>query len=48
MYNVAAVGAAAAGLVNPLVAAVLMPLSSGAVLWRASRVEPLVRRQETV
>ncbi|MBT8402573.1 MAG: cadmium-translocating P-type ATPase, partial [Gemmatimonadetes bacterium] len=28
-YNVTAVGAAAAGLVNPLVAAVLMPLSSG-------------------
>lgn len=37
-YNVAAVGAAAAGLVNPLVAAVLMPLSSALVVWGASRV----------
>lgn len=37
-YNVAAVGAAAAGWVNPLVAAVLMPLSSAMVVWGASRV----------
>ncbi|MEQ8331310.1 MAG: heavy metal translocating P-type ATPase metal-binding domain-containing protein [Longimicrobiales bacterium] len=43
-YNVLAVSAAAAGLVNPLVAAVLMPLSSAMVLWGASRVEPRVRR----
>ncbi len=43
-YNVAAVGAAAAGLINPLVAAVLMPLSSLWVVWGATRVEPLVRR----
>jgi len=39
VYNVTAVSAAAAGLVNPLVAAVLMPLSSGMVVWGASRVE---------
>jgi Cu2+-exporting ATPase len=45
-YNVLAVGAAAAGLVNPLVAAVLMPLSSGVVIWGASRVEASVRRSE--
>jgi Cu2+-exporting ATPase len=46
IYNVLAVGAAAAGLVNPLVAAVLMPLSSGMVIWNASRVERRVRREE--
>jgi len=45
-YNVLAVGAAAAGWVNPLVAAVLMPLSSGMVLWGSSRVEVAVRRAE--
>jgi Cu2+-exporting ATPase len=44
-YNILAVGAAAAGLVNPLVAAVLMPLSSALVIWGASRVEAAVRRQ---
>ena len=44
VYNVVAVGAAAAGLVNPLVAAVLMPLSSAMVIWGASRVEVKVRR----
>ena len=44
LYNVFAVTAAAAGLVNPLVAAVLMPLSSVLVLWGASRVEVAVRR----
>ena len=38
-YNALAVMVAAAGLVNPLVAAVLMPLSSGMVIWGASRVE---------
>ena len=43
-YNVAAVTLAASGLVNPLIAAVLMPLSSGMVLWSASRVEKAVRR----
>ncbi len=43
-YNVVAVGAAAAGYVNPLVAAVLMPLSSAMVIWGASRVEAKVRR----
>jgi Cu2+-exporting ATPase len=43
-YNVTAVTAAAAGWVNPLVAAVLMPLSSAMVVWGASRVEAAVRR----
>jgi Cu2+-exporting ATPase len=46
VYNVLAVSAAAAGLVNPLVAAVLMPLSSGMVIAGASRVERRVRRLE--
>ncbi|HEY0994807.1 MAG TPA: heavy metal translocating P-type ATPase [Gemmatimonadaceae bacterium] len=45
-YNVGAVALAAAGLVNPLVAALLMPLSSSAVIWGAARVEALVRREE--
>jgi Cu+-exporting ATPase len=44
-YNITAVGAAAAGLVNPLVAAVLMPLSSAMVIWGASRVEAAVVRE---
>jgi Cu2+-exporting ATPase len=46
VYNVLAVGAAAAGWVNPLVAAVLMPLSSGMVIWTAARVERQVQREE--
>jgi P-type Cu2+ transporter len=46
VYNVTAVGAAAAGLVNPLVAALLMPLSSALVVWGSSRVEARVRRAE--
>jgi Cu2+-exporting ATPase len=46
VYNVTAVAAAAAGFVNPLVAAVLMPLSSALVVWGSSRVEPAVRRSE--
>ncbi|MFQ5536886.1 MAG: heavy metal translocating P-type ATPase [Gemmatimonadota bacterium] len=46
VYNVTAVSAAAAGLVNPLVAAVLMPISSALVVWGASRVEARVRRWE--
>lgn len=45
-YNVLSVVAAAAGWVNPLVAAILMPLSSGLVIWNASRVEALVRKEE--
>jgi len=45
-YNLISVAAAAAGLVNPLVAAVLMPLSSISVIWNAMRVEPAVRRAE--
>ncbi len=43
-YNILSVGAAAAGLVNPLVAAILMPVSSAVVIWNASRVERLVQR----
>ncbi len=46
VYNVLAVSAAALGLVNPLVAAILMPLSSGMVIWNAARVERRVRREE--
>jgi Cu+-exporting ATPase len=46
VYNVVAVTAAAAGWVNPLVAAVLMPISSAMVIWGASRVESAVRRAE--
>jgi P-type E1-E2 ATPase len=38
LYNAGAVTAAATGLVSPLVAAVLMPLSSIAVLANASRL----------
>jgi Cu2+-exporting ATPase len=43
-YNILAVSAAAIGWVNPLVAAILMPLSSAMVIWGASRVEVRVRR----
>lgn len=39
VYNILAVTAALAGLVNPLVAAVLMPFSSALVIFGASRVE---------
>jgi cation transport ATPase len=46
IYNALAVTAAAAGWVNPLVAAILMPLSSALVIWGASRVEVSVRRAE--
>jgi Cu2+-exporting ATPase len=46
VYNVVAVAAAAVGWVNPLVAAVLMPLSSGMVVWTSSRVETAVGRGE--
>ena len=38
-YNIVAVGAAAAGLINPLVAAILMPASSALVIWGSSRIE---------
>jgi cation transport ATPase len=41
-YNVAAVTLAAAGFVNPLVAVILMPISSGVVIWGAFRVEQAV------
>ena len=46
IYNVTAVGAAALGFVNPLVAAVLMPLSSGMVMWTAAGIERRMRRGE--
>jgi P-type Cu2+ transporter len=46
VYNVAAVAAAAAGLINPLIAAVLMPLSSGIVIYGAYRVERMVEAEE--
>ena len=45
-YNALAVLAAACGLVNPLVAALLMPLSSAMVLWGALGVERRVAREE--
>lgn len=44
-YNVVAVSAAVAGLINPLVAAILMPLSSALVIAGAARVEATVRRE---
>jgi Cu2+-exporting ATPase len=47
-YNVTAVGAAVAGLVNPLVAAVLMPLSSGLVIANAVGTERAVARAAEV
>jgi cation transport ATPase len=39
VYNIVAVSAAAAGWINPLVAAILMPASSAMVIWGSSRVE---------
>jgi P-type Cu2+ transporter len=45
IYNVAR-WAQRRGLVNPLVAALLMPLSSGLVIWGAFRVEQIVRAEE--
>jgi Cu2+-exporting ATPase len=46
LYNAIAIAAAAGGLVNPLVAALLMPASSAVVIWGAARIEPMVRREE--
>lgn len=46
VYNVAAVAAALAGWVDPLVAAVLMPASSLLVLWGGTRVERDLQRLE--
>lgn len=46
VYNVSAVALAAAGWINPLVAAVLMPLSSGLVIAGAAGVERRVRAME--
>ena len=45
-YNLLAVTAASFGFVNPLVAALLMPLSSGLVIWGALGVERRVARAE--
>jgi Cu2+-exporting ATPase len=47
IYNVSAVGAAMAGYVDPLVAAVLMPLSSGLVVLGALTVERHLRQEES-
>jgi Cu2+-exporting ATPase len=47
-YNVVAVLVAAVGMVNPLVAAILMPLSSGLVIWGASRVDRAVGEGEAL
>lgn len=46
-YNILAVFGAVLGLVNPLVAAILMPLSSALVVIGALSVERSVRRAET-
>jgi cation transport ATPase len=46
IYNIGAVTVAAAGLVNPLIAAILMPLSSAMVIWGASRVERAVAAED--
>lgn len=46
LYNVAAVSLALAGLVDPLVAAVSMPISSLLVLWGGTRIERVLARQE--
>ncbi|MGD2123052.1 MAG: heavy metal translocating P-type ATPase [Gemmatimonadota bacterium] len=47
-YNIVAVTFAAAGFVNPLIAAILMPLSSGMVIWGASRVDRAVEKGDPV
>ena len=36
----------AAGLINPLIAALLMPASSALVIWSAARVERAVRASD--
>jgi len=46
-YNVVSVSLAMAGYINPLVAAVLMPLSSGLVLLSAATLEGQLQRSET-
>lgn len=43
LYNALAVAAAVIGLINPPVAAILMPLSSSVVIWNAARVERMMR-----
>lgn len=48
VYNVVAVAAAVAGWVGPLVAAVLMPLSSGMVIASAAGLEGRLNRLEEV
>jgi P-type E1-E2 ATPase len=46
-YNILAVSAAAAGLINPLVAAILMPASSAMVIWGSSRIEASMKEVRT-
>lgn len=46
LYNITAVSGALLGLVNPLIAAILMPLSSALVIAGALTVERAVDRQE--
>ncbi len=46
-YNIVAVSAAAAGWINPLIAAILMPASSAMVIWGSSRVETSMRDAST-
>jgi cation-transporting P-type ATPase A/B len=46
-YNIVAVSAAAAGFINPLVAAILMPASSAMVIWGSSRIEASMNDAQT-
>jgi cation-transporting P-type ATPase A/B len=46
-YNIVAVSAAAAGWINPLVAAILMPASSAMVIWGSSRIEASMNEART-